>query len=203
MQTRDTLFTTTEAAVLTGLPLKAVNNAIDKRTISIIPGAQGGRLLEARALVSLSLERRLADRIAPELRRKVFDALAGSPRNAVSLEGGLLKIDLREPRRELTAALRDLRRARRLVMSDPEILGGDPVFRGTRVPVHMIAELLSQGSTLTELLGSYPRLTAEMVRLAPVYAVAYPLRGRPRHQPWRGRKPFHRARRRIDSIAAS
>jgi hypothetical protein len=30
MRTRDTLFTPTEAAVLTGLPLKAVNNAIDK-----------------------------------------------------------------------------------------------------------------------------------------------------------------------------
>ena len=31
--------------------------------------------------------------------------------------------------------LHDLRTARRLVVSDPEILGGDPVFRGTRVPV--------------------------------------------------------------------
>jgi uncharacterized protein (DUF433 family) len=203
MQTHDTLFTATEAAVLTGLPLKAVNNAIDKQTISAAPGAQGGRLLDARALVSLSLERRLSDRLAPELRRKVFDALAGSPRNVVSLEGGLLKIDLREPRRELAASLRDLRRVRHLVLSDPEILGGDPVFRGTRVPVHMIAELLAQGSTPTELLDSYPRLTAEMIRLAPVYAAAYPLRGRPRHQPWRDLKPAHRARRPIGSITAS
>ena len=95
----------------------------------------------------LPLERRLADRIAPELRRKVFDALAESPRNVVSLEGGLVKIDLREPRRELATSLRELRRARRLVVSDPEIMGGDPVFRGTRVPVHMIAELVAQGST--------------------------------------------------------
>jgi hypothetical protein len=47
------------------------------------------RLLDARALVSLSLERRLPDRIAtPELRRRVFDALADAPRNIVSLEGG-------------------------------------------------------------------------------------------------------------------
>ena len=74
----------------------------------------------------------MADRIAPELRRKVFDALAESPRDVVSLEGGLVKIDLREPRRELATSLRELRRARRLVLSDPEIMGGDPVFRGTR-----------------------------------------------------------------------
>ncbi len=203
MPTHDTLFTPTEAAALTGLPLKAVNNAIDKKTVSAIPGEEGGRLLDERALVSLSLERRLADRLAPELRRKVFDALAESPRNVVSLEGGLLKIDLREPRRELAAALRDLRRARRLVVSDPDILGGDPVFRGTRVPVHLIAELISQGAGEAELRDSYPRLTPDMIRLAPVYAAAYPLRGRPRKQPWRDHQPVRRSRRRLADITAS
>ena len=60
------------------------------------------------------------------------------------------------------------RRARRLVISDPEILGGAPVFRGTRVPVHLIAELVAQGDKSAELMGSYPRLTAEMIRLAPI-----------------------------------
>jgi uncharacterized protein (DUF433 family) len=203
MQPHDALFTPTEAAVLTGLSLKAVNNAIDKKTVSAVAGEEGGRLLDARALVSLSLERRLSDRIAPDLRRQVFDALAESPRNVVSLEGGLVKIDLREPRRQLATSLRELRRARRLVVSDPEILGGDPVFRGTRVPVPTIAELVAQGSTQAELLEGYPRLTAEMIRLAPVYAAAYPLRGRPRNQPWRDQKPVQRARRRLDTIAVS
>jgi len=153
--------------------------------------------------VSLSLERRLADRIAPELRRKVFDALVESPCNVVSLEGGLLKIDLREPRRELATSLRELRRARRLVVSDPEIMGGDPVFRGTRVPVHLIADLVAQGATEAELLGGYPRLASEMIRLAPVYAAAYPLRGRPRRQPWRDHQPVHRSRRRLAAIPVS
>ena len=89
MQPHDTLFTPTEAAVLTGLSLKAVNNAIDKKTVAAIPGEEGGRLLDARALVSLSIERRLsASIVTPELRRKVFDALADAPRNIVSLEGG-------------------------------------------------------------------------------------------------------------------
>jgi uncharacterized protein (DUF433 family) len=203
MQPHETLFTPTEAAVLTGLPLKAVNNAIDKKTISAVAGDEGGRLLDARALVSLTLERKLSDRIAPELRREVFDALAGSPRNVVSLEGGLVKIDLREPRRELATSLRELRRARRLVVSDPDIMGSDPVFRGTRVPVHMIAELVARGSTPAELIDGNPRLTAEMIRLAPVYAAAYPLRGRPRQQPWRDQKPSRRSRRRVDTIAVS
>jgi uncharacterized protein (DUF433 family) len=204
MQTHDTLFTPTEAAVLTGLSLKAVNNAIDRKTVAAVPAEEGGRLLDARALVSLSIERRLSASIAtPELRRKVFDALAEAPRNTVSLEGGLIRIDLREPRRELAASLRELRRVRQLVVSDPEILGGDPVFRGTRVPVHMIAELVAQGSTPAELIEGYPRLSAEMIRLAPIYAAAYPLRGRPRNQPWRDQKPVRRARRKLDTVAVS
>src|ERR1700687_561221 len=102
MQPHETLFTPTEAAVLTGLTLKAVNNAIDKKTISAVPGEEGGRLLDALALVSLSIERRLPDRLAtPALRRSGIDALADALRNVVALEGGLIKIDLREPRRAL------------------------------------------------------------------------------------------------------
>jgi len=207
MQTSDTpLYTPTEAAVLTRLSLKAVHNAIDKKTVKTVAGERAGRatrLLDAQALISLAIERRLADRLAPELRRQLADALAEAPRNVVALEGGLLRIDLREPRRELATSLRELRRARRLVVSDPEILGGDPVFRGTRVPVHLIAELVTQGAKPAELIEGYPRLTAEMIRLAPVYAAAYPLRGPRRKQPWRDQQPVRRGRRKLDTIAVS
>jgi uncharacterized protein (DUF433 family) len=130
----------------------------------------------------------------------VFDALAGASGNTLSLDGGFLKIDLREPRRELAASLRTLRRARQLVCCDPDILGGEPVFRGTRIPVHLIATLLRQGSTETELLAGYPRLTAEMIGIAPIYAEAYPPRGRPRTQSWQDQPPLHRSRRRLATI---
>ena len=46
-----------------------------------------------------------------------------------------------------------------------------------------------------ELIEGYPRLTAEMIRLAPVYAAAYPLRGPPRKLPWRDQQPVRRGRR--------
>ncbi|TWB09313.1 uncharacterized protein (DUF433 family) [Nitrospirillum amazonense] len=190
------LFTPAEAAVLTRLPLKAVNNAIDKKTVPTV----GARMLNLHGLISLSLERRLVDRFLPELRREVFNALACSRRNVVSLEGGLLKIDLREPRRDLARALRDLRRARQLVVSDSEIMGGDPVFRGTRVPVHLVAGLSAQGESDVNVLASYPRLTPEMVRLAPIYAAAYPRRGRPRKQPWHDRPPVSRTTRKLGTI---
>ena len=130
-------------------------------------------------------------------------AETSAPRKFVSLEGGLLKVDLPEPRRALAASLRDLRRARRLVVGDPEIMGGDPVFRGTRVPVHMIADLRSKGEPEEAILESYPHLTAEMVKLAPVYAAAYPLRGRPRNQPWHDQAPVRVTRRKLAAIEAA
>jgi uncharacterized protein (DUF433 family) len=71
------------------------------------------------------------------------------------------------------------------------------------VPVHLIAELVAQGGRPTELIESYPHLTAEMIRLAPLYAVPYPLRGPRRKQPWRDQQPVRRGRRRLDTIVAS
>lgn len=63
------------------------------------------------------------------------------------------------------------------------------------MPVHLIAELVAQGSKPAELIEAYPRLTAEIIRLAPIYADAYPLRGPRRKVPWRDRQPVRRARR--------
>ena len=195
------LFTPAEAAVLTRLSIKAVNNAIDKNMVPAVirsGTSDSGRFVDQRGLLALVLEYRLANRFFPELRRRLFDALANSPRKAVlSVDEGLVKVDLQQPRRDLAASLRELRRARSLVVTDPDTLGGDPVFRGTRVPVHSIAAMLEQGSTEADILKGYPRLTAQMVRLAPVFAQAYPIRGRPRSQPWRDRPPVQRTRERL------
>jgi hypothetical protein len=51
-------------------------------------------------------------------------------------------------------------------------------------PIHLIASLLLE-ATEEQLKESYPRLTRQMIRLAPLYAAAYPLRGRPRQSPVR------------------
>jgi uncharacterized protein (DUF433 family) len=45
-----------------------------------------------------------------------------------------------------------------LITSDPEILGGTPVFAGTRVPVGILFENLADGLSLDEILDSYPTL---------------------------------------------
>ena len=43
-----------------------------------------------------------------------------------------------------------------VVHSDPEIVGGTPVFRGTRVPLKNLIDYLSAGDTLEEFLDHFP-----------------------------------------------
>lgn len=44
-------------------------------------------------------------------------------------------------------------------MIDPEILGGKPVVRGTRLAVEFILDLQAAGKSETEILDNYPGLT--------------------------------------------
>jgi uncharacterized protein (DUF433 family) len=42
------------------------------------------------------------------------------------------------------------------VIKDPNILGGEPVLRGTRVPFKILTDYLEGGATLDEFLEQYP-----------------------------------------------
>ena len=46
-----------------------------------------------------------------------------------------------------------------VIHSDPEILGGTPVFVGTRVPVQSLLEYLEGGHPLAEFLDDFPTVT--------------------------------------------
>jgi uncharacterized protein (DUF433 family) len=48
-----------------------------------------------------------------------------------------------------------------IVVRDPEILGGTPVFRGTRVPFQNLLDYLEGGETLDEFLDDFPTVTRE------------------------------------------
>lgn len=50
-----------------------------------------------------------------------------------------------------------------VIVRDPEILGGRPVFRGTRVPVEVLFENLEDGLSIDEIIESYPSLKKEDV----------------------------------------
>jgi uncharacterized protein (DUF433 family) len=48
-----------------------------------------------------------------------------------------------------------------VIVQDPEVLSGEPVFRGTRVPFQALLDYLEGGDTLDEFLEQYPGVTRE------------------------------------------
>ena len=61
------------------------------------------------------------------------------------------------------------------VRVDPQIHHGKPCFRGTRIPVHVVLELLEGGVSPQEIVGEdyYPELTLDHVRAALHFAAQY------------------------------
>jgi uncharacterized protein (DUF433 family) len=114
-------------------------------------------------------------------RRAIAKEIESSPEiDAVFLtEGSALIIQVRSVRLELDQDLKKLKRAVDMIASDPEIMRGTPVYRGTRIPVELIADMLSQGANPEEILEGYPALDRDKVELAPLYVQAFPRRGRP------------------------
>jgi uncharacterized protein (DUF433 family) len=48
-----------------------------------------------------------------------------------------------------------------IIVKDPDILGGTPVFRGTRVPFQALLDYLEGGQNLAEFLDDFPTVTRE------------------------------------------
>jgi len=98
----------------------------------------------------------------------------------------------------LSKAKARLERAEALVVSDREVLSGEPCIRGTRVPVYLIGALAhAQGVRKTH--AAYPFLTVEQIELVSLYVSEHPRKDRPRQtrlpKPYstkRGRTPIVR-----------
>ena len=56
------------------------------------------------------------------------------------------------------------------IETNPRIMMGKPVIRGTRIPVELILRRLGEGAAHTDLMEAYPRLSAEDILAAMRYA---------------------------------
>jgi uncharacterized protein (DUF433 family) len=66
------------------------------------------------------------------------------------------------------------------IREDDEILGGEPVFDGTRLAVRHIGGMRARGEPAALIVADYPELTADDVEFALLYTDAHPLVGRPK-----------------------
>jgi uncharacterized protein (DUF433 family) len=61
-----------------------------------------------------------------------------------------------------------------------DILGGEAVFKGSRLPVSHIGKMYERGESIENILEDYPYLTSDDIRFARLYYRAHPPVGRPR-----------------------
>jgi uncharacterized protein (DUF433 family) len=70
----------------------------------------------------------------------------------------------------MDGAKRDLVNER--IIRDPKICGGQPVFRGTRVPLRTVLASLAEGDSAEVILASFPTLSPEDLHAANAFAAA-------------------------------
>ena len=186
-------YTPAQAAAITGLPLAAVHKAIDSRLIRPRSARSGGsvrRLLTKEQLIYLQLEAEGLRLLPVGTRREIAESIRRSPKaDLIAIGNGtVLFVECKAARRKVEGQLKQLAHIEEMVVSDPEIMRGTPVFKGTRIPVDLVADMLAQGTTVEEILEGYPTLSKEKIAIAPLYMRAFPRRGRPSRRPWQGKK---------------
>jgi uncharacterized protein (DUF433 family) len=190
-------YTPAQAAAITGLPLSAVHKAIDNGVIrprAARAGATVRRLLTKDQLIYLQLEAGGLRLLPVGTRREIADSIQQSPRTEKLkvANGTALLIEIGTARRAVESQLKQLARISEMVISDPEIMRATPVFKGTRIPVDLVADMLAQGATAEDILEGYPTLSKEKIAIAPLYMRAFPRRGRPSRRPWQRKKALGR-----------
>jgi uncharacterized protein (DUF433 family) len=182
-----------EAAVVARVALRDVNRVFDEH---ILPegffSLDEGRRVAATACALIAFYFDSAKRLTAEERlfaireagsrlyRFRARALASLIEEDWIVRDEFLTIDLAPFVRRTKERMERLVAAREIVVSDPDVLGGAPVVRGTRVPVHDVAASVAAGLPIDRILAAYPFLDANKIELAAIYAEANPARGRPR-----------------------
>jgi len=195
MSAEPELLTTPEAAVVAGVDVRDVNRLIDEH---ILPAElytnEESRRVWAGGCVFIRFYYDAASSLTAQERKNAIVSLCREPgaKAAIRLikawrkksaswkvEHGFLTVNFDRFIEDTLADHDRLSRARAAVTEDPEILGGTPVIKGTRVPVYDVAASAAAGIPRSRIKDSYPSLSDELIDLAVLYAAAVPPRGRP------------------------
>lgn len=186
-------YTPSQAAAVTGLPLAAVHKTIDSRLIRPQRTRSGGtvrRLLTKEQLIFLQLEAEGVRRLPLKMRRAIAESIRLAPNTRrLAVASAPMIIEVAPARRRVESRLKEIAHIEEMVVRDPEVMRGTPVFRCTRIPVYLVSDMLSQGASVEEILDGYPALSREKILAAPLYMRLHPRRGRPIRLPWHGQMP--------------
>lgn len=177
------LLTVSEAAVVANVDVRDVNRMIDE---DILPKelveVKDGRRLDTHACFYVSFYVHSAATLTAETRTNVIKSLWSQHRWEQPREFKIqyLTLNFDALLSEHLARHAKLAAAREAIVTDDEVLGGEPVFKGTRIPVRDVAASIKKAIPKERILAAYPALKEPMLELAVIWADANPARGRPK-----------------------
>jgi uncharacterized protein (DUF433 family) len=179
-----------EAAVLANVTEKVIRHELSSRVVWPRRKRRRHVELDARAVLYLSLVSSLPVELSKEDRRDLFELITGrrSSKGHWRREGSRLILEGRVPvvlslsglDRAVEERLKLFARGKRRVVSRPDVLGGEPVFEGTRVSVRHVGELAKKGVPLSTLREDFPRLSDPDIEFARMFVALGRPPGRPR-----------------------
>jgi uncharacterized protein (DUF433 family) len=174
-----------EAAAISGIGVKAVNNALDKGILRSAAKPTGGkkparRLVTGEELLKLKLWYGVGAMLPADRRQMLFEEMLAKPAAPTIRADELVIIDIAEARKQIAASERALDQAEAAIERNRGVMGGEPVFKGTRIRVYLVAAMLASGADEGQILDGYPKLNARMLNLARIWVAAHPRRGRPK-----------------------
>jgi uncharacterized protein (DUF433 family) len=183
-------FNRREAALLADISLRSVDKAIEEKVVTPRRSSKRAPALDSGDVLALALFARarlpLGSGTKKLINQWVHGAVAEDP-DAETLElllSDVLVLRIDDNIRALAERLDRYAEAREsLIETDPEVMGGEPVIAGTRIPVRAVAVRVHGGESIEDLCEDYPAVPQEAFEAALTYAQAHPRRGRPA-RPW-------------------
>ncbi len=187
-------FSLREAAAIAEIPESTIRTAIEKRSIAP-PSSRVGKairyefdlneLLFIKLLTEFpfSLSKEDKDALRQLLRKSADPTGRWQARGSdlvIKKDGLSVLVRYRLLRRNLARRANLYRWGFDRIASDPEILGGEPHFKGTRIPVEHIVGLLRKGISEKEIRDDYRALGDLDLAFASISALMSPPPGRPR-----------------------
>ena len=204
------LLTRNEAAQLSGASPTTVNKAIEQRVVATA-SVHRALLIDARDVGALMLFADLSFRLPVREKRRLCRWLrTADPGAETSLgQAAVVVRKTQDLQRTISAALRYAELKGRFLEVAPDRQGGEPVIRGTRVPIRGLAKQIEAGEDSEVLRNQYDYIDEAAFEFAVQWAKANPRRGRPsKHEaslasvePASRRAQIERRRRRHTTVA--
>jgi len=189
------LFSVNEAAAIAEVSPETIRTALEKKSVKPSHKRKTGRAVRHQFSIGDVLFVKLLVEFPFPLSKQDKESLAqilarGDTRASHwSREGAdlvyrsgkmQLLVECKSFRQTVAKNLATFRWGRRRVVSSPEVLGGEPVFRGTRIPVQHVASLFQKRVPEQEIVEDFPSLSERDLAYARLFSRLGEKPGRPR-----------------------